>query len=142
MSLQLHAALNLYCKVSSINRANRWPLLWKWLGNIEEMRAFIFKVCAISVIRQCRILLNWGKLVGLIRYLIRQFRRWIKKLLTGLKATVLPHPPYSPDLAPWDFSIFQHLKSCYLVFDKPLAQPPVSASEVKIYILFYIIFKE
>lgn len=43
--------------------------------------------------------------------------------------------------APGDFSIFQHLESCYPVFDKPLAQPPVSASEVKIYILFYI-FKE
>lgn len=72
---------------------------------------------------------------------IRQFRRWRKKFLTGLKATVLPHPSYSPDLAPGDFSIFQHLKTCYLVFDKPLAQAPFSASEVKIYILFYI-FKE
>lgn len=61
---------------------------------------------------------------------------WLERYRLTTPTTL---PRSSP--APGDFSIFQHLKTCYLVFDKPLAQAPFSASEVKIYILFYI-FKE
>ena len=33
-----------------------------------------------------------------------------KTLLTNLQATTMPHPPYSPDLAPCDFFLFGHVK--------------------------------
>ena len=32
------------------------------------------------------------------------------KAMTSLKFTVVPHPPYSPDLAPSDFWLFPNLK--------------------------------
>jgi hypothetical protein len=31
-------------------------------------------------------------------------------VLTSTKTTVIPHPPYSPDLAPCDFSLFSKMK--------------------------------
>ena len=31
--------------------------------------------------------------------------------VTSLKFTVVPHPPYSPDLAPSDFWLFRNLKA-------------------------------
>ena len=35
----------------------------------------------------------------------------IREFLAKKKIPVLPHPPYSPDLAPWDFYLFPKLKS-------------------------------
>ncbi|GFV01310.1 uncharacterized protein TNCV_3375441 [Trichonephila clavipes] len=36
----------------------------------------------------------------------------VKQFLTNKNITVMEHPPYSPDLAPCDFSIFPTVKSC------------------------------
>jgi len=35
----------------------------------------------------------------------------VKQLLANKNITVLEHPPYSPDLAPCDFCLFQKIKS-------------------------------
>ena len=34
----------------------------------------------------------------------------VKSFLASEKVTVLNHPPYSPDLSPWDFFLFPGLK--------------------------------
>jgi hypothetical protein len=35
----------------------------------------------------------------------------VKEFLAQNNITMLPHPPYSPDLAPWDFFLFPKLKT-------------------------------
>ena len=58
----------------------------------------------------------------------------VKQFFKSEKVTVLPHPPYSPDLAPCDFFLYPKLKKFLSGLDtspdRPLAQPSVSASEV------------
>ena len=38
----------------------------------------------------------------------------VKSFLASEKVTVLNHPPYSPDLSPCDFFLFQGLRKCFL----------------------------
>ena len=38
----------------------------------------------------------------------------IKSFLASEKVTVLNHPPYSPDLSPFDLFLFPRLKKCFL----------------------------
>jgi len=35
----------------------------------------------------------------------------VREVLAQNKITTLPHPQYSPDLAPWDFFLFPKLKT-------------------------------
>lgn len=51
-------------------------------------------------------------------------------LFQSEKVTVLPHPPYSPDLAPALFFSFSKTWKVLIWSSLPLAQRPVSASEV------------
>jgi hypothetical protein len=35
----------------------------------------------------------------------------VQRFLAAKNMAVVPHPPYSPDLAPWDFFLFPRMKS-------------------------------
>ena len=39
----------------------------------------------------------------------------VRQFLARNQVCVLNHPPYSPDLAPYDFSLFPKLKRCFLM---------------------------
>ena len=49
--------------------------------------------------------------------------RIVTDVLETEKVTVLPHPPYSPDLAPCDYFSFQNLNIIYLEGDTILEMP-------------------
>ena len=38
----------------------------------------------------------------------------VKSFLASKKVKVLNHPPYSPDLSPFDFFLFPRLRKCFL----------------------------
>jgi transposase len=49
------------------------------------------------------------------------FLKATEQLITENHIGRVPHPPYSPDLAPWDFWLFGHVKASLVsqTFDEP-----------------------
>jgi histone-lysine N-methyltransferase SETMAR len=52
-----------------------------------------------------------------------------RETITKLQWTVLPHPPYSPDLAPSDYNLFSPLKDA--IYGKKFEDDEEVISEIK-----------